>query len=206
MWGQLYYSYLKEGKQLVALSDGMGVGENASRESQAAIQLLEKLLGSGFGQDTSLQTINSVLLLRSRSETFATLDLVMIDLYTGQADFVKTGSAPSFIKRKGQVQVIAASSLPMGILEDIEVFREKISLYPGDMVVMLSDGVVEARPDAVEPLWIEEFLQAMDETDPQVLAEHIIHRALTLCHGKPLDDMTVICMALERNLNPFISS
>ncbi|MGI6467617.1 MAG: stage II sporulation protein E [Syntrophomonadaceae bacterium] len=197
---------LKEGKQLVALSDGMGVGENASRESQAAIQLLEKLLGSGFGQDTSLQTINSVLLLRSRSETFATLDLVMIDLYTGQADFVKTGSAPSFIKRKGQVQVIAASSLPMGILEDIEVFREKISLYPGDMVVMLSDGVVEARPDAVEPLWIEEFLQAMDETDPQVLAEHIIHRALTLCHGKPLDDMTVICMALERNLNPFISS
>lgn len=193
---------LKEGKQLVALSDGMGVGENASRESQAAIQLLENLLGSGFGQDMSLQTINSVLLLRSRSETFATLDLVMIDLFSGQADFVKTGSAPSFIKRKTQVQMIAASSLPMGILEEIEVFRDQIALYPGDMVVMVSDGVVEVLPDAVEPFWIEGFLQTMDEDDPQVLAEHILHRALTLCHGKPEDDMTVICMAVERNLNP----
>ena len=196
---------LKEGKQLVALSDGMGVGENASRESQAAIQLLENLLGSGFGQDMSLQTINSVLLLRSRNETFATLDLVMIDLFTGQADFVKTGSAPSFIKRKGRVQMIAASSLPMGILEEIEVFRDQIALYPGDMVVMLSDGVVEVLPDAVEPFWVQDFLQTMDETDPQVLAEHILHRALTLCHGKPEDDMTVICMALERNLNPVIA-
>lgn len=196
---------LKEGKQLVALSDGMGVGENASRESQAAIQLLENLLGSGFGQDMSLQTINSVLLLRSKNETFATLDLVMIDLYSGQADFVKTGSAPSFIKRKGQVQMIAASSLPIGILEDIEVFRDRIALYPGDMVVMLSDGVVEALPDAVEPFWIQDFLQTMDESDPQVLAEHILHRALTLCKGRPEDDMTVICMALERNFSAMLA-
>lgn len=193
---------LKEGKQLLALSDGMGVGENASRESQAAIQLLENLLGSGFGQDMSLQTINSVLLLRSRSDTFATLDLVMIDLFSGQADFVKTGSAPSFIKRKGQVEMIAASSLPMGILEDIEVFRDQKSLYPGDMVVMVSDGVVEVLPDAIEPFWVEDFLRTMDESDPQVMAEHILHRALTLCHGKPEDDMTVICMAVERNLHP----
>ena len=189
---------LKEGQQLVALSDGMGVGENASRESQAAIQLLENLLGSGFGQDMSLQTINSVLLLRSRTETFATLDLVMIDLYNGQADFVKSGSAPSFIKRKGLVQMIAASSLPIGILENIDVFRDKIALYPGDMVVMLSDGVIEALPDGAGPLWVRDFLQTMDESDPQVLAEHILHQALTLCHGKPEDDMTVICMALER--------
>lgn len=197
---------LEEGQQLVALSDGMGVGENASRESQAAIQLLENLLGSGFGQDMSLQTINSVLLLRSRNETFATLDLVMINLYSGQADFVKTGSAPSFIKRKGHVQTIAASSLPIGILEEIEVFRNQIALYPGDMVVMLSDGVIEALPDSADPFWVQDFLQTMDESDPQVMAEHILHRALTLCHGKPEDDMTVICMVIERNLSTMIAS
>lgn len=191
---------LKEGKQLLALSDGMGVGENASRESQAAIQLLENLLGNGFGQDLSLQTINSILLLRSLGDTFATLDLAVIDLYSGETDFVKTGAAPSFIKRKGRVWTVSASSLPVGILEEIEVFRDHKPLCPGDMVVMVSDGVTGVLKDSGLTPWIEGFLRRTDESDPQVLAENILQKALTLCHGQPPDDMTVICMAMERSL------
>lgn len=191
---------LKEGKQLVALSDGMGVGENASRESQAAVHLLENLLAGGFSRDMALQTINSVLLLRSRKESFATLDLVMIDLFTGQGDFIKTGSAPTFIKRKGLVQVIISQSWPMGILDEVEIFSDQRNLLPGDIIVMVSDGVVEAAEQQGDSYWIEGVLRVMDAEDPQMLAESILHRALGLCHGKPLDDMSVICLQMERNL------
>lgn len=193
-------SALKEGKVMAALSDGMGVGSQAFNESQAAVHLLENLLQTGFEQESALQTINSVLLLRSRADSFTTLDVVIIDLYTGESSFVKTGSAPSFIKRKNQVGLVIASSLPVGIVEDIEVFSDKRVLYPGDMVLMISDGVLEVTRDVDDSSWIVETLQHIDENDPQVIAEMILKQALGMCHGQPHDDMSVICLSLEFNL------
>lgn len=190
---------LKEGKELVALSDGMGVGEKACSESQAAVRLLENLLSTGFDQETSLQTINSVLLLRSTSESFATLDMLMIDLYTAELDVIKVGSAPSFVKRGKKVGVITSNSVPVGILDNLEVISEKRALYPRDILVMVSDGVLEASRDVGGEFWIQEFLSDVDEKDPQILAEMIINKALSLCHGQPADDMTVICMYVELN-------
>ena len=190
---------LKEGKELVALSDGMGVGEKACSESQAAVRLLENLLSTGFDQETALHTINSVLLLRSTSESFATLDMLMIDLYTAELDVIKVGSAPSFIKRGKKVGVIISNSVPVGILDNLEVVSEKRALYPRDIIIMVSDGVLEVSRDIAGEFWIQEFLSDVDEKDPQILAEMIINKALSLCHGQPADDMTVICMYVELN-------
>lgn len=190
---------LKEGKELVALSDGMGVGEKACSESQAAVRLLENLLSTGFDRETALKTINSVLILRSAAESFATLDMLMVDLYTGELDFIKVGSAPSFIKRGKKVGVVTSNSIPIGILDNLDVVSEKRALYPHDMLVMVSDGVLEASRDASNELWLKDFLADVDEKDPQVLAEMIINKALSICKGKPQDDMTVICMYIELN-------
>lgn len=190
---------LKEGKELVALSDGMGVGEKACTESQAAVRLLENLLSTGFDRETALKTINSVLILRSTSESFATLDMLMIDLYTGELDFIKVGSAPSFIKRGKKVGVLTSNSIPIGILDNLDVISEKRALCPRDILVMVSDGVLEASRNGSPELWLQEFLADVDEKDPQLLAEMIINKALSLCKGKPHDDMTVICMYIELN-------
>ncbi len=188
---------LKEGKELVALSDGMGVGEKACSESQAAVRLLENLLSTGFDRETALKTINSVLILRSAAENFATLDMLMVDLYTGELDFIKVGSAPSFIKRGKKVGVVTSNSIPIGILDSLDVVSEKRALCPHDMVIMISDGVLEASRDASPELWIRDFLVDVDEKDPQILAEMIIQKALSICKGQPHDDMTVICMYIE---------
>jgi len=190
---------LKEGKELVALSDGMGVGEKACSESQAAVSLLENLLSTGFDWDTALQTINSVLILRSTAESFATLDMLMIDLYNAEVDFIKVGSAPSFIKRGKHVEIVDSNSAPIGILENMDIVSEKRSLYPNDILVMVSDGVLDTARDGTVELWLKEFLVDVDEKDPQLLAEMIINKALALCNGQPRDDMTVICMKLTNN-------
>ncbi|MGI5911254.1 MAG: stage II sporulation protein E [Syntrophomonadaceae bacterium] len=188
---------LKEGKELVALSDGMGVGEKACSESQAAVRLLENLLTTGFDQEIALKTINSVLLLRSDSERFATLDMLMIDLYTAELDFIKVGSAPSFIKRGKRVEVVNSNSVPIGILDNLDVVSDKRALFPGDIIIMISDGILEASRHRGEDLWLNEFLVDIAEKDPQLLAEMIINRALSLCQGKPRDDMTVVCLYVE---------
>lgn len=187
---------LKEGKELLVLSDGMGVGEPASAQSQTAVSLLENMLNSGFDKEVALKTINSVLLLRSTSETFTTLDMILIDLYTAEIDFIKTASAPSFVKRGHQVVAISSSSLPMGILKEVEVVSEKRSLFPRDMVLMISDGVLEASRTMNGEEWITRLLSELNESDPQVVAEMVINEALRLAHGKPHDDMTAICMSI----------
>jgi stage II sporulation protein E len=189
---------LPEGKQLAALSDGMGVGTKASTESEAAIKLLENLLSSGFTKETALRTINSVLLLRSSTETFATLDMVMIDLYNADVDFIKIGSAPSYVKRGKRVGVFTSNSVPIGILENLDVVSEKMPLCPRDLVVMVSDGVLEAGSRRTAD-WVRDFLADVDEQDPQVLAEMLVTQALSLSKGHPRDDMTVLCMYLDLN-------
>jgi stage II sporulation protein E len=188
---------LKEGKELLVLSDGMGVGEKASSQSQTAVNLLENLLTSGFDQEVALNTINSVLLLRSTTESFTTLDIVMIDLHTAEIDFIKTASAPSFIKRGRRVAMISSSSLPVGILDEVELVSEKKALLPRDIVLMISDGVMEASRTENGEEWIAELLADLDERDPQIIAEMIINQALRLANGKPQDDMTAICMKIE---------
>jgi len=188
---------LKEGKQLIALSDGMGVGAKACSESQAAVRLLENLLSSGFERELALKTINSVLLLRSNDESFATMDMLVIDLYSGELDVIKVGAAPSFLKRGRQVGIISANSLPIGILEEVEIASEKRCLCPRDIIVMVSDGILEISRQQADSGWLQEFLSSVDENDPQTLAEMIIKKALALCKGQPSDDMSVICMYVD---------
>ncbi|MGE5390233.1 MAG: stage II sporulation protein E [Deltaproteobacteria bacterium] len=188
---------LREGKQLIALSDGMGVGTKACSESQAAVRLLENLLNSGFERELALKTINSILLLRSNEESFATLDMLVIDLFSGELDVIKVGAAPSFLKRGRQVGVISANSLPIGILEEVEMASEKRCLCPRDIVVMVSDGVLETSRQQADSGWLQDFLARVDENDPQVLAEMIMKKALAMCKGQPGDDMSVICMYID---------
>lgn len=188
---------LKQGKQLIALSDGMGVGEKAWQESQAAVNLLENLLGSGFNQNTTLKTINSLLLLRSTAESFATLDMAMVDLYNAKVDFIKIGSAPSFIKHGRKVSTIVSSSPPIGILEDIDLVSEHQQLQAGDILVLVTDGLLEHPRKGLNDGWIPKYLAALDENDPQRLAESLLQKALSMCKGRPADDMTVICALLD---------
>ncbi len=191
---------LKEGKELIALSDGMGIGEQAMTESQTAVRLLESLLSSGFTREVALKTINSILILRSQKEIFATLDMMIFDLYTGEVDFIKIGSAPSFIKRGNRVGVVTSNSLPIGILKEVDINPEKSFLLPRDLIVLVSDGVLDIFREAEEnSLWVKDFLASLNESDPQIVAEVILNKALSMCNGMPADDMTVLCSYIEVN-------
>ncbi len=121
----------------------------------------------------------------------------MIDLYTAEADFIKTASAPSFVKRGKQIATISSSSLPIGIINEVELITEKKRLLPQDMVLMVSDGVLDASKKVNGEEWISQLLADLNETDPQVVAEMVINQALRLAQGKPHDDMSVMCMSIE---------
>jgi stage II sporulation protein E len=194
------FFHLKGGRLALVLSDGMGVGPRAALESGITISLLGHLLESGFGQDLAIKTVNSLLVLRSPGESFATVDLAVVNVYTGQADFVKIGAVPTFVLRGQEVDLIKASSLPVGIVEDIEVATMNRKLQPGDMLVMITDGVLDAYqgPEDREE-WLAGILADVAHMAPQQMAELILKLAQTSAGGasRTPDDMTVLVARLE---------
>ncbi|MDF9409228.1 stage II sporulation protein E [Pelotomaculum isophthalicicum JI] len=192
---------LKGGRFGLALSDGMGVGPRAALESGTTLSLLRHLLDLGFGQELAIKTVNSILVLRSPGESFATVDLVMVDLYNGQADFIKIGAVPTYLLRDGQVSQIKASSLPVGIIEDFEIVSQARLLEPGDMLVMLTDGMFEACDNGDEHgEWIIKVLEDAAGLPPQEMAELLLKLAQTGSGGvaRVPDDMTVVVARLEK--------
>ena len=146
---------LKDGKYLVAISDGMGSGKEAKNSSNQTLRLLENLLVSGFDKKASLDLINNALMNQNK-ETFATLDIAIIDLYEGNIEFIKSAACPTYIKKNRRVQMIRSNSLPTGILEEskLETFDKDIN--DGEIVVLCSDGILDSYVEYKNMvLWIK---------------------------------------------------
>lgn len=190
---------LGNGKFAVAISDGMGNGERARAESSAALSILQQLLQSGMDEKLAIKSVNSVLLLRSSDEVFATVDLALIDQYTAKTTFLKIGSTPSFVKRGDEVLTITASNLPIGILKDIDVDLVGLQLAPGDVLIMMTDGVYDAPGHAVnKELWMKRVIQEIDTEDPQEFADILLERMVRHSHGEIRDDMTVVVAKVSK--------
>ncbi|MCL2456198.1 MAG: stage II sporulation protein E [Defluviitaleaceae bacterium] len=180
---------LRNGSCLLVLSDGMGSGERARRESAATVGLLEDFIESGFDKELAVRMINSVLILKSNEESFSTLDICSVDLYTGRAEFIKIGAAETFLLRDGHVSVIRSASLPIGMLNDIDLEITEKNLQHGDIIVMATDGVTNAFDEEDR---LKNTLKNCRCNSPQDLADYILSEAEKLSRGGLKDDMTII--------------
>lgn len=185
------FSHLEEGRYMLALSDGMGSGSRAAVESTTTISLLEKFMEAGFERNTAIKAINSVLVLKSSEESFTTIDMGLIDLYSGIGEFVKIGSAPTFVKSGREVDVIKSTSLPVGILDEIDIESQIVEFKNGDMIIMVSDGIADANQDLKEK-WVSRTLKEFDSGNPKDVADYLLNKAKEQYKGRLGDDMTVI--------------
>ena len=176
------------GKCIVALCDGMGSGELAEQMSATSISLVESFYRAGFDNDVILSCVNK-LLVGSGNEIFCAVDITVLDLYNGLADFIKLGASVVLVKNEGKVEIVSGSSLPLGVLEEMKPSVTKKALMSGDMVVLVSDGVADCfkDPSALAATFAEVSLNV-----PQSIAEIILGKAMKLCQNKPADDMTVV--------------
>lgn len=190
---------LKDNKYLIALSDGMGTGENAAMESTVTINLLEQLLEVGYDHELAVKTINSILMLKSPEDNFSTLDITLADLYTGEAKMIKIGASPTYIKRDSEVKEISAASLPVGIISQLDVQVKKMTLRDGDFVVMMTDGVYDAGMAEDKGQWLEDALRDVQNRNPQEIARIVFEKAIELNGGEAKDDMTVLVSRVWEN-------
>lgn len=186
------FSQLDSGQTVMSLSDGMGSGLEASQESEQIIELLQQLLESGFTQKAALKLINSAMTLNPSEQNPATLDMGILDLYSGVCDFVKLGAASTFVKRGSWVEVIKSTSMPMGVLGNIDFDRTSKKMYDGDYIVMVSDGILDALDAENKEQTMSSIIMDADSKNPRELARAILKKAMKQSKQEIDDDMTVL--------------
>ncbi len=174
--GDVISSFEADGRYYVLISDGMGSGREAALTSSVAAMFLERMLTSGASMDTSLKMLNKLIRAGER-ECSATIDLAEIDLNTGEAKFVKSGAAPSFVIRDGSIYRLQSKTVPIGIIRALDAEMIKFDIEDGDVIVMLSDGVARSFEECP---WLLDMLSSdkeITEGDVKKAAEKIVRSA-----------------------------
>ncbi len=194
------------GDQLILcmLSDGMGVGAAAARLSQTAVGLMEKMLAAGFRRKLALESLNTLLLLATAEDEFATLDLLLFDRLSGEVELFKVGSAPTYVKRGRDVQVIRSTSLPIGIVPKVEPEYYRDFLADGDLVVMVSDGA--ATLGSLGEDWLLKALKRGGKSAAGPLSQYLLELAKIEAGGEINDDLTIMVLQIKATAGALINN
>ena len=176
------------------ISDGMGAGEDASLTSDICAMFLEKMLSAGNRVEVSLRMLDGYIRSKNTGtgdECSATVDLMELDLMDGRAVFAKNGAAPTYVVREGMVYKLHSPTLPIGILRDTPSRLLRFRTHPGDVVVMVSDGVTLGNDECP---WLIDLLSEPMPDNMDSLRRDIIKRALT---AGSEDDLSAIAIRVE---------
>lgn len=186
------------GKEVFIAADGMGSGVRASEISKKILEILEILLEAGFGEEEAVKCANTVVSLGLDREVYTTVDLFSIDTYEAKGRFIKTGGAQTFLKRVGKsVEVIFPSTLPAGILDKVEFDCVERNLYPNDLFIMVTDGVLESIDIEKGQEKFIDWIEKIDLTNPQQIADYLMEQLWKQCQGNLRDDAMILVVLIE---------
>ncbi len=192
------FSFLEmdNGNLLLGLSDGMGSGSSACKESEMVLDLVERFLEAGFSVETAIRMMNSAMVMKGADDIYSSMDLCQVNLYSGRATLYKIGASSTFIKSGERVECIASQTLPVGAQAAVDIEIQEISLKSGDFVVMMTDGVLEYLhvPDAEETM--QEIIESIETNNPGILAKKIMERVMLFTGGRVQDDMTILAACI----------
>ena len=187
---------LERGELLLGLSDGMGSGSAACKESEMVLDLVERFLEAGFSVETAIRMMNSAMVMKGENDLYSTVDLCKINLYNGAASLYKIGAAATFIKHDGEVECITSENLPVGARTQIDIEAREIQLDNGDFVVMVTDGVLEYLHVPKPEDTMREVIESIRTNNPGILAKRIMERVMLFTGGRAQDDMTVLAACI----------
>ncbi len=191
--GDSYLSMeLSDLKNLSVISDGAGSGAEAAKLSNSIVAMFEKLLAGGFDEEKSIEIINSVIKLKSDDTNFSTIDALIFDLKTSEAQFIKFGAAPTYIIEDGKVITITSSSMPVGVINETDYIPICKKLKNNSIVIQISDGVVKDDMDINNNYFNNHLLNIDVNKSSKVIADEL--RKFILKENKGLldDDVTII--------------
>lgn len=181
-----------KGNVYMILSDGMGSGSRARIDSAFSCGMLSKMLKAGIDFDAAMEMLNTSLMVKSSDESFATLDVCRINLYTGEISLYKAGSASTFVRCGKSFSELSGSGIPFGVEFTADYSESRFKVDVGDIIIMTSDGA------DIDKTWLEKIVMREKNADLGVIISTIGEALrLSLDKGKE-DDITVIGVKITK--------
>ena len=184
--GDSYSATVSGTRAMLSLCDGSGTGKGAARLSQTTLSLIESHYRAGFDATDGVMSVNAFLSSRT-GEEFSALDVVSVDLATGEADVIKAGSPSTYVLHGDSLTKIDGSALPVGALETASYALAKKRLFAGDVIVLVTDGVADALPN------LPEIIAAQSPRSVKRMADGVLAAAVK---QGVRDDMSVLAARL----------
>lgn len=198
-----YFDYVNIDETRVGalLSDVSGKGVPASLVMvMIRTVFVTQIANGGVECANIVRAINDSLSADFAIDKFATLFFMIFNRKTGLLSFTNAGHGPLFCYRKSRdaCTVTKLEGVPIGIMEDVEYSQARVKLFPGDIVVLYSDGITEMRNSAREEygrLRLQKLVSDNNELNANDLVDKIVDDVDTF-RGEvsPHDDMTTLVL------------
>ena len=185
-----FYESFPDGRAMLAISDGMGNGEVAKKESSEALKIVKCLIGFGIPVGKAIQVVWELKQNSNVEERFFTLDLCLVDKEKQKATFFKQGATTTFIVRGEKVIRVNLSGLPIGVARDeFQIDQVTVSLEPDDVIVMTSDGITD---EFINIQNLEAYLIHNTSESPKKMAHNLLDYTISRSRGCINDDMMAL--------------
>lgn len=140
---------LRDGRVLLAIGDVAGKGVGAALLMSNVQASLRALRNTGIHLADAVAEVNSIVHHNTPPHLFITLFVGVYDPSTRRLVYVNAGHNPPVLYRSasGAAQQLSIGGLPLGIFDGVRYQQSSVLLQAGDLLVMYTDGVTEARPD-----------------------------------------------------------
>ena len=202
--GDFYDFYpLGNGKLAIIVADVSGHGVPAAMFMMRAKTELKDELQLTSSLTDAMNAVNVRICSRNSAKLFITAWVGVCDINTGEIEFVNAGHNPPAVRRlDGSIEWMNMKSGPlMGFKKDMAFRSGKMTLKPGDMLFLYTDGVTEARSAGGE-MFREERLKAALEAlatsgDEKSCGPRAVERVLTAVsefsgEAEQADDITLL--------------
>ncbi len=173
------------------IADGMGSGRDAAMTSRLTSVFVEKLLSGGAGKGVTMELLNNLLMSKNK-ECFSSVDLLEVDLIKKKASFVKAGAAPAYLLRSAKLFKVSSDTPPCGIIEGFSAENTSFEIFPGDIIIMLSDGITSSIDCGTA---LCDIMNNAKGESMEVIAGKILDMAVTMAVHD--DDMSCVMVRIK---------
>jgi sigma-B regulation protein RsbU (phosphoserine phosphatase) len=197
-----FYDFIpmSQNRWALVIADVSGKGMSAALFMALSRTLLRACLEGKTDTTTAISEANRFICRDAQSGMFVTVYCAVLDPEQKALNCVNAGHNPPLIVPYGSVEpyFLRESGIAMGVVDEIDTREETITLKPGDLVVMYTDGVTEAFNEKLEAFG-EERLIAVARTCRSLPAGEVIQRLLAAIHEftgttPQSDDITLVVL------------